>query len=142
MENTTTKTSDLQKRRQEIRTGRHCVFNLHVHLVFVTKYRQKVFTKEHLEFMRTILADICVDYQAQLVEFDGEVEYVHLLINYPPQAQVSKMINSLKGVSSRLLKKTIPKYHKMVFQQHVTLVSQLFRCFLRWCSNWHYSSIY
>lgn len=115
MQNTTTKTSDLHKRRQEIRTGRHCVFNLHVHLVFVTKYRQKIFTKEHLDFMRKVFADICVDYQAELIEFDGEVEHVHLLINYPPQAQVSKMINSLKGVSSRLLKKQFPAITKWYF---------------------------
>lgn len=64
------------------------MFNLHVYLVFVTKYRQKTFTKEYLEFMRKVFTDICVDYQAKLVEFDGEVEHVHLLIDlnalYPP----------------------------------------------------------
>ncbi|CAB3395461.1 transposase [Kyrpidia spormannii] len=38
----------------EIRTGRHCVYNLHVHLVFVTKYRRGVFTKEILEDLREI----------------------------------------------------------------------------------------
>lgn len=41
--------------------------------------------------MRKVFADICVDYQAWLIEFDGEVEHVHLLINYPPQAQVSNI---------------------------------------------------
>ena len=34
---------------QEIRTGRHCVFNMHVHLVFVAKYQRDVFTKAMLE---------------------------------------------------------------------------------------------
>jgi putative transposase len=115
MENTTTKATDLHQRRQEVRTGRHCVFNLHVHLVFVTKYRQKIFTQEHLELMRTIFTDICVDYQAELIEFEGEVDHVHLLIHYPPQAQVSKVINSLKGVSSRLLKKHFPSITKWYF---------------------------
>ena len=109
MENTTKKSNNLQQRRQEVRTGRHCVFNLHVHLVFVTKYRQKIFTKIYLDFMQKIFTEICIDYQAELVEFDGEVDHVHLLINYPPQAQISKMINSLKGVSSRMLKKNHPE---------------------------------
>ena len=109
-------TISLQKKRRELRTGRHCVFNLHVHLVFVTKYRQKIFTKTYLDFMQKIFAEICIDYQAQLVEFDGEVEHVHLLISFPPQAQISKMINSLKGVSSRMLKKNYPEITKWYYQ--------------------------
>jgi putative transposase len=108
--------SNLQKKQQEVRTGRHCVFNLHVHLVFVTKYRKKIFTKAYLDFMQKIFADICVDYQAELVEFDGEIDHVHLLINYPPQAQISKMINSFKGVSSRMLKKNHPEITKCYYK--------------------------
>ena len=84
-------------------------------MVFVTKYRQKIFTKQHLEFLQTIFIDICLDYHAQLVEFNGEVEHVHLLINYPPQDQLSKMVNSLKGISSRLLKKQFANITKSYF---------------------------
>ncbi len=51
---------DAMKKVIAIRTGRHCVFNLHMHLVFVTKYRQKVFSKEHLDFMQIIFNDVCV----------------------------------------------------------------------------------
>lgn len=101
--------------QQNIRTGRHCVFNLHVHLVFVTKYRQKIFTKQYLDLMKAIFIEICVDFKAQLIEFDGEVDHVHLLINYPPQIQLSKMINSLKGVSSRLLRKNYPEITKWYY---------------------------
>lgn len=93
----------------EIRTGRHCVFNLHVHLVFVTKYRRKVFTKEILENMRGIFEKVCIDFEAVLAEFDGEDEHVHLLVNYPPKVSVSSLVNSLKGVSSRLLRKNFPE---------------------------------
>jgi putative transposase len=90
----------------DIRHGRHCVFNMHVHLVFVTKYRKCVFSQTALQDMRDIFADVCRDFDAELVEFDGERDHVHLLINYPPKVAVSKMVNSLKGVSSRLLRKT------------------------------------
>ena len=90
---------------QEIRTGRHCVFNMHVHLVFVAKYRRKVFTKEVLDDMRGIFESVCTDFEAQLVEFDGEDDHVHLLVNYPPKVSISKLVNSLKGVSSRMIRK-------------------------------------
>ena len=89
---------------QEVRTGRHCVFNMHVHLVFVTKYRRGVFTKEILDDLRVIFEHICLDFQAELIEFDGEEDHVHLLIHYPPKVAISNLVNSLKGVSSRLIR--------------------------------------
>lgn len=89
----------------DIRHGRHCVFNLHIHLVFVAKYRRSVFTKAVLEDLKEIFASVCQDFEAELVEFDGEKDHVHLLINYPPKVSVSRLVNSLKGVSSRLIRK-------------------------------------
>lgn len=89
----------------EIRRGRTCVFLMHVHLVFVAKYRKKVFTKEILNDLKGIFSNICEDFQAQLIEFDGEHDHVHLLVNYPPKVSVSKLVNSLKGVSARLIRK-------------------------------------
>ena len=87
-----------------LRRGRHVVFNLHVHLVFVAKYRRKVFTKEILDDMRGIFESVCTDFEAELVEFDGEHDHVHLLVNYPPKVSISKLVNSLKGVSSRMIR--------------------------------------
>ena len=89
----------------DIRHGRHCVFNLHIHLVFLTKYRRSVFTKAVLEDLKEIFASVCQDFEAELVEFDGEKDHVHLLINYTPKVSVSRLVNSLKGVSSRLIRK-------------------------------------
>ena len=89
----------------EIRTGRHCVFNLHVHLVFVTKYRRGVFEKEYLLALREIFEKICQDFEATLVEVDGEDDHVHLLVNYPPKVSLSKLVNSLKGASSRIMRR-------------------------------------
>ncbi|WP_104685813.1 IS200/IS605 family transposase [Helicobacter suis] len=85
----------------DIRHGRHCVFLLHVHLVFVTKYRRKAFSKEVIDFLGEVFKKVCEDFESELVEFDGESDHVHLLINYPPKVSISKLVNSLKGVSSR-----------------------------------------
>jgi putative transposase len=94
---------------QEIRSGRHCVFNMHIHLVFVTKYRKDVFTKPMLDAMRGMFEKVCLDFEAELTEFNGEDDHVHLLINYPPKVAVSNLVNSLKGVSSRHLRKEFPE---------------------------------
>ena len=94
---------------KKIRTGRHCIFNLHAHLIFVTKYRRHVFTKTMLERMQAIFMDVCDSFEVELVEFNGEQDHVHLLIHYSPKLALSKLVNSLKGVSSRYLRQEFPK---------------------------------
>ena len=89
----------------EFRRGRSCVFLMHVHLVFVTKYRRKVFTSDVMEQLKCIFKSVCADFEAELVEFEGEGDLVHLLINYPPKVSIAKLVNSLKGVSSRMIRK-------------------------------------
>lgn len=89
------------EKNNDIRRGRHCVFNMHVHLVFVTKYRRDVFTKAILNDLQEIFASVCADFEAELVAFDGEDDHVHLLVNYPPKVAISKL---LEAVAARRLK--------------------------------------
>ena len=89
------------KKETDIRRGRHCVFLMHVHLVFVTRYRLQIFDHDATEILRTYFSNVCADFEAELVEMDGEPDHVHLLINYPPKLAISSLVNSLKGVSGR-----------------------------------------
>ena len=93
-----------------IRTGRHCVFVLHAHLVFVTKFRHKVFSDRHLARMEEIMQAVCVDFETELVEFNGENNHIHLLVNFPPKVALSKLVNSLMGVSSRRMRQKFPTW--------------------------------
>lgn len=93
---------------QAIRTGRQCISALHVHLVFVTKYRLNVFDEDALGHLHTHFERVCNDFEAKLVEMKGEHDHVHLLIHYPPKVAVANLVNSLKGVSSRMLRKERP----------------------------------
>jgi len=98
---------------KNLRKGRHCVFMIHCHLIFITKYRGEILSNETLTFMESIMSDICTSFEVELTEFNGESDHVHLLVNYPPKVQLSKLINSLKGVSSRKIRQRFPgvKYH-------------------------------
>src|SRR3979411_2042145 len=91
-----------------VRTGRHCTFMLHAHLVFVTKYRHRVFSDTHLRRTEEVMRAVCADFETELVEFNGESNHVHLLVNFPPKVALSKLVNSLKGVSSRRLRQEFP----------------------------------
>ncbi|MFE5287088.1 IS200/IS605 family transposase [Nocardia sp. NPDC056611] len=87
------------------RPGRQVVSRLYTHLVFITKYQRPLFTDAHLRWMETVMRHVCEDFECELVEFDGGTNHAHLLVRFPPKVQVSRLVNSLKGVSSRLLRK-------------------------------------
>lgn len=85
-------------------------------MVFVTKCRRRVFTPDHLDLLAEVFAAVCADFGAALVESNGEDDHVHLLIEYPPTVQLSKLVNSLKGVSSRRLRQ---KYWVRIHRGHL-----------------------
>lgn len=58
-----------------------------------------------LQRCEQIMREVCEDFEAELKQFNGEDDHVHLLVHYPPKLQLSKLVNSLKGVSARLLRK-------------------------------------
>lgn len=102
---------------REFRTGRHCLFELYVHLVFVPKYRRGVFTEESLKLMEEYFKKVCTDFESKLMEFNGEDDHVHCVISYPPKIAVATLVNSLKGVSSRNLRKYYPKIKRHYYKE-------------------------
>lgn len=58
--------------------------------------------------MEQVMRDVCEDFDCELIEFNGEANHVHLLVNFPPKVAVSKLVNSLKGVSSRRMRQEFP----------------------------------
>ncbi len=77
---------------------------LHAHLVFVAKYRRDVLDDDMLRLCERVMRKACGDFGAGLREFNGDTDHVHLLVNYPPKVPVSALVNSLKGVSARMLR--------------------------------------
>jgi putative transposase len=77
-----------------------------------------VLSEAAIHDLKRIFAKVCHDFEAELVECDGEDDHVHLLVHYPPKVALSKLVNSLKGVSSRLLREARPeitgRYYKGV----------------------------
>jgi putative transposase len=105
---------------EDVRRGRSVVYALHAHLVFVTKYRRGALSARALEHIRNTCGSVCLEFGAVLREFNGEDDHVHLLIEYPPTVQLSKLVNSLKGVSSRMLRKEqYPDVQKKLWGAHL-----------------------
>lgn len=88
----------------DIRRGRTVIYTLHAHLVFTPKYRRRVFDDTMLTRCEEIMRKVCEDFGAELREFNGATDHVHLLVHYPPKISLSRLVGSLKGVSARLLR--------------------------------------
>lgn len=85
----------------QFRRERHSVTDLKIHLVCVTKYRNEIFSGEELKLIEEVFCHVAKQMNFQILEISGEDEHVHALIEYPPKLSVSKIVNALKGVSSR-----------------------------------------
>jgi putative transposase len=81
------------------------VSDLKAHLVLTPKDRHKIFTDPMLTRLEEIFGTLMGKWEGRLIEFNSEVDHVHLLIQYTPQTELSKLINNLKTVSSRYMRK-------------------------------------
>jgi putative transposase len=85
--------------------GYRNVYSLKCHLVLVTKDRCKLIDAEMLERLGGIMASICQKWRCKLEDFNGDASHVYLSIDFSPDVQLSKLVNNLKTVSSRLIRK-------------------------------------
>ena len=91
-------------KKTSLKSHPHCVYNLHYHLVLVTKYRRKCFTKKILSHLEKVCKNICEMWEIDLLEFGGESDHIHLLISMHPNIMPSRFVNNLKTVTSRLIR--------------------------------------
>lgn len=89
----------------DYRGGKHVIHALNVHLVLTTKYRRGAITTDRVrDLLKSVLTDIANDMGASVSAVEADGDHVHILMSYPPQMALSRLVNSLKGVSSRRLR--------------------------------------
>lgn len=84
-----------------LRKERHSISDVKVHLVCVAKYRRSVFRSESLALIEKSFKEVAEKMNFQILEFNGEADHIHSLIEFPPKLSISQIVNALKGVSSR-----------------------------------------
>jgi len=102
--------------KKEFVSSARSVSDLKAHLVLTTKYRRALFNDEMLTRLEDILLNLLENsWECKLVEFNGESNHIHLIFQYVPQIQLSKLVNNLKTVSSRYLKKEFEERFKQFY---------------------------
>src|SRR5690625_4747060 len=88
-----------------LRSHPHCVFNIKAHLVLVVAYRRKVITKEIMHDLEKHVRRVCDLSDVNVLEFSGEPDHIHILLELHPNIMPSRLVNSIKTVSSRMIRK-------------------------------------
>lgn len=103
----------------DFRTGRHVVYKIQAHLVFVPKYRRRAITPRVFDLLRTSWEVVCRASGCSLEEAGFEADHVHLLVSYPPKVSLATLVNSLKGVSARKLRAAqLPEVTAKIWGSH------------------------
>lgn len=97
----------------------HCTYALSYHFVFVTKYRRKCLSSEILDALEREMLRLAEKWGGKVLEFNGEVDHVHLLVELSPKAAPSIFANNIKTVTSRLLRRDFSNHFEKFFSKPV-----------------------
>lgn len=99
--------------------GSHSTFDLKYHLVFCTKYRYRILTGQIAIRVREIIREVCTSNYADVVSGNITPDHVHMLISMPPSMSLSKLVQYIKGKSSRKLFQEFELLRKRYWGQHL-----------------------
>ena len=101
------------------RLNSHSKYDLKVHLIWIPKYRKRVLTGQVAERTRDVLRQICMEHEIHIVSGKVAADHVHMFVSYRPQMAVAKMVQYLKGTSSRILLQEFAQLRKQFWGRHL-----------------------
>ncbi|MDA2650067.1 IS200/IS605 family transposase [Bacillus cereus] len=98
-------------------SNNHSVFLLYYHLVLVVKYRRNVFDDDMSDYAKDMFVRLSENYNITLVEWNHDVDHVHIFFKAHPNTEMTKFINAYKSASSRLIKRDFPQVKKKLWKE-------------------------
>lgn len=96
----------------------HSVFLLNYHLILVVKYRKKIINDTISNRLKEIFDKISTSYNITAMEWNHDIDHVHILFKAEPNSELSKFINAYKSASSRLIKKEFPEIKTQLWKEY------------------------
>ena len=103
----------------EYRKSSHSVFNLQIHLSWITKYRFKILKGAIGQRTKDLIRRICVEENVEILSGAIAPDHVHILVSIDPSISVSRLVKFLKGKTSRKLQMEFPELRKRYWGQHL-----------------------
>ena len=102
----------------ELDNNNHSVFAMYYHLILVVKYRRKVFDDSISDYAKSVFEKIAPSYNISLLEWNHDVDHVHIMFKAQPNSELSKFINAYKSASSLLIKKDYPEIREKLWKEY------------------------
>ncbi|MBQ0065741.1 MAG: IS200/IS605 family transposase [Firmicutes bacterium] len=102
----------------DLDNNNHSVFSLNYHLILVVKYRRKVIDDTISDRLKDIFMKISPSYNISVVEWNHDIDHIHILFKAQPNSELSKFINAYKSASSRLIKKEFPQIRSKLWKEY------------------------
>lgn len=105
--------------KYELEFGAHSAYLLTYHLVWCVKYRRKVISDVIGDRLKEIVSTLVVDAECSVMAIETDIDHIHIVFRAKPTNQLSKLINTLKGVSARRLFKEFPQLKDKLYRGHL-----------------------
>lgn len=102
-----------------MRKSSHVQYDIQVHIVWTTKYRYKVIVNKIAERVRELIRQSCNSMDVTIIKGSVGKEHIHLLVSMPPSLSVSKLVQQLKGKTSKILLGEYKDLKKRYWGQHL-----------------------
>jgi putative transposase len=103
----------------EYRHGAHSVFAIHLHLVWITKYRKSVLVGDVAFKTKEMIREICRTESVDIIKGHISKDHIHLFVSIPPQVTISRLVQKLKGKSSYKLLQTFESLRRQYWGRHL-----------------------
>ena len=103
----------------EYNKSSHSVYDIKYHIVWTTKYRYKALGGIKSRRLQELIRQGCEARNITIISGNISKDHVHVLISCPPSLAPSKIVQYLKGRSSRLLQEEFPELKKQFWGQHL-----------------------
>jgi len=104
---------------KDYRKASHCIYDIKCHVVWTTKYRKRILSPEIGRRVREIVRLICTGLDVEIIKGNIRRDHVHLLVSVPPSLSVSKLVQRIKGVTSRKLLQENRGLNKAYWGRHL-----------------------
>ena len=101
------------------RHGAHTVFEIHLHIVWTTKYRKPVMVDEVGKRVRALVVQVCESEEVRIMKGHVSKDHVHVFVSIPPQVTISRLVQRLKGRTSHALMMEFGHLRKVFWGRHI-----------------------
>ena len=106
-------------KQMDYRHGAHTKFEIHVHIVWVTKYRKPIMAGEVGSRVRELIRQVCRDEDVEILKGSVSKDHVHVFLSIPPKVTISRLVQRMKGFSSYKLMLEFKHLEKTFWGRHL-----------------------